>query len=186
MLKPLRPLTAALAIAISLAACSSMGPNAPGPSARAVDTLTDDIGALLFALDLPRGIGPMPGATVLTYAIPAARPIKAVLVSADVDDLASQLPPPGNGRAYYFLALAPKDRTSIRTIQAGAAGAHVAQANVTLSIAPGLCESAIVVPSSVSISVLAASSGGEHLLPLIDRRPISELLGTTATLPACP
>src|SRR5690349_23583510 len=130
MSKLLRSLSAALATAISLAACSSLGPGAPPPSARAVNTLTDDIGALLFALDLPRGIGPTPGASVLTYAIPSARPIKAVLVSADVDDMASRLPPPGDGRAYYFLALAPKDRTSIRTVQAGAVGLHVAAANV--------------------------------------------------------
>ena len=176
---------AAFATLLALSGCSSFGPGTSPPQ-RALDALHDDIGGLLIAFDLPRGIGLMPGASSLTYAIPSARPIKAVLIAADADEIASQLPPPGNGRAYYFLALAPADRTSIRTLEAGARSANLAPTSITFTVTPGLCESAIVDPKSVTISILAATPGGQHLVPLVDHHSLAEFIGASAGLPACP
>jgi hypothetical protein len=176
---------AILAAASALTACSSFGPSAP-PTLRALDPLKDDVAGLLIAFDLPRGVGPMPGASVLTYTIPSARPIKAALVPADAEDEASQLPPPGNGRAYYFFALPPASQTAIRTAAAGARAANLSSANVAVAVAPGLCESAVLDPTRISISVLVAQPAGPRLAPLIDHRVLADLVGPAAKLPPCP
>jgi hypothetical protein len=185
MAKLIRDALVSAAVLLALCACSSFGPGATPPQ-RPLDSLHDDVAGLLIVFDLPRGLGPMPGASILTFATSTTRPVKAVLIPADVDETAGQLPPPGNGRAYYFLALSPADQISIRTMQAGARGANLVPANVTLTVLPSLCESEVVDPRLASISVLLAAPAGQRLAPLIDHRLVADVIGVAGKLPACP
>ena len=69
-------LMSAVLTALVLTACSTVGPG-PGPGGGTLDPLRDDIGALLIAFDLPRGLGPAKG-SLFTYDVanggPAGRP----------------------------------------------------------------------------------------------------------------
>lgn len=178
--------SACLAATLALAGCSTFGP-APLPAPRGFDLLHDDIGGLLIAFDLPRGIGPMPNASTLSYAVPNAPPLRLKLVPTDGENLANRLPPPGNGRAYYFFAVSPADQGAARAAQA-AARREDARADVAgFAVFPGLCSAnGQVDPSSMKISVLAATSSGGPISPLIDRQKLVDFIGPAGNLPACP
>jgi hypothetical protein len=184
MRKPILSLSSML-VAAALSACSSFGPSTPPPS-RPIDALRDDVAGLLIVFDLPRGLGPMPGASFLTFTVGTTRPVTAALIPADADAMATQLPPPGKGRAYYFLDLSPIGQTAMRTAQAGARAANPAPSSVALAVVPGLCESEAVDPKLVTLSVFAAVPGASHLVPLIDHRLVADIVGSAGKLSACP
>jgi hypothetical protein len=171
-----------IVLILVIAGCSSFGPQTTS-APRALDPLHDDIGNVLIAFDLPRGIGAVPDASTLTLAVPGAKPIRATLTEADIDDVAGNLPPPANGRAYYLLQLSATDRAVVRAVQAAARSANVSPASIAFAIVPKLCVSADADTKPVTISVLLALPGGARLAPLIDHQPLAALAG--AGLPTC-
>jgi hypothetical protein len=179
----------AICLALFLAGCSTLSVDTaarPG----ALDPLRDDISSLLIAFDLPRGIGPIEGASTMSVdvAVPGGEPrhIKAALVPADADAIAGHLPPPGTGRAYYLFGFADKDKAAIRDAQLAARVAKAAGTAVTLLLAPRFCKSGDVDPKLLTISVLTALPGDTALAPLIDRQLLADTLAAAGgDLPAC-
>ena len=175
----------AIAGLLLLASCSSFGPSTP-PSLRALDPLHDDLGNLLIAFDLPRGLGPVVGGSSLTLSVVGAKPVRAMLAAADADAVAGNLPPPANGHAYYLFSIAPTDEPALHAAIAAALAANPAGAGTAnLAVAPALCTSGGIDTGKAVISVLAALPGGPHLSPLVDHRVLGDLLGPAVTLPAC-
>jgi hypothetical protein len=178
----------ALASALVLAGCStlSLNTNAP-PAQRALDGLNDDIADAIIVFDLPRGIGPLAGASILSLDVGAPgseKHIKAVLAPADADDAADGLSPPGSGRAYYFLAVGEKDGAAIRVAQLAARSAKGASVTAAVSVAPRFCAAGIVDPTQVTVSVLVTVPSVSRLAPLVDRQVLATLIGTEG-LPPC-
>lgn len=182
---------AAVCLALLLAGCSTVGVDLDTPAKpRTLDYVNDDMGALLIAFDVPRGIGPVDGASTLSFdvALPgnSARHVKAMLAPSDADDVDSRLPPPGQGRTYYLFGLSDKDQAAIREAQATARAAHAPASAVTLTLAPRLCASGPIDPKAVTISVLASLSGNAAPTPLIDHQLLANLLAQSGgTLPPC-
>src|SRR5436190_2773101 len=112
---------------VVLAACSTVGPG-PGPANGTLDPLHDDLGSLLIAFDLPRGLGPAKG-SLFTFDVANGGPtehLRLVLAQADVDGVPSALPPPGQGRSYYLFGFTAADQAAIRAAQASANARGVA------------------------------------------------------------
>jgi len=182
---------AAVCLALLLAGCSTVGVDLDTPAKpRTLDYVNDDIGGLLIAFDVPRGIGPIDNASTLSFDLalagPSARHVKAVLVPSDADDVEGRLPPPGQGRTYYLFGLALKDQAALREAQSTARAAHAPASAVTLTLAPRLCTSGGVDPKAVTISVLAALPGAATPMPLIDHQLLADLLAKSGgALPPC-
>src|SRR5690348_17585230 len=117
MENPMRLLLAA-ALSLVLSACSTMGLNSPSASG-SLDPLHDDVGSLLIAFDLPRGLGPNNKAGQLfTFDVAQGGPtehLRLQLVPADADLASGHLPPPADGRAYYLYTLDVSARAQIQT-----------------------------------------------------------------------
>jgi hypothetical protein len=178
-----------ICLALFLAGCSTLGVDRTERT-RALDPLHDDISDLLVAFDLPRGIGPIEGASTLSVDVTAPggepRRVKASLAPADADEIAGHLPPPGTGRAYYLFGVADNDKAAIRDAQLVARTPGAAGSKVNLVLAPRLCKSGEVDPKLVTISVLAALPGDTALAPLIDRQLLADTLAAAGgDLPAC-
>jgi hypothetical protein len=173
----------AVVAALMLSACSAGGLTT-SPSPRALAPLRDDIAGMLVVFDLPRGLGAPAKLSSLTFAAPGMGPVKALLVEADADTIAANLPPPAAGHAYYFFGLSPADQGALRAAQAVARAAHARDADVSLAIVPRLCRAADADVSKAQVSVLAALPGPAPLVPLIDRRPLADVTAN-APLPAC-
>jgi hypothetical protein len=183
---------AGLLLAALLAACSTLNMTTAN-SLRSLDYMRDDIASLLIAFDVPRGIGPVRGASTLSFDVVVAgqgeRHIKAVLEQADADEVEGSLPPPGTGRAYYLFGFADKDKAAIREAQAWARTlpGGLTGNSVGIALSPRLCTSGGVDPSSARVSVLIALPGQGGLAPLIDRARLSDLLAQSGggALPPC-
>lgn len=181
-----------LGLVLALAGCSAANLNT-APQMRGIDYARDDVASLLIAFDLPRGIAPVPDASTLSFdAVMQAegeRHVMAVLVQADAGDVAGNLVPPGQGRAYYFFAFSEADRPAIREVQALARMLPPSGPGniVSLSLLPALCANGPVDLSATTMSVLVAAPGSTRLVPLIDRQSLADLLARTGdtTLPAC-
>ena len=175
----------AVAFLLMLAACSMAGPSTP-PTLRALDPLHDDLATLLIAFDLPRGLGPVAGGSSVTLAAVGARPARAMLLAADAEQVAGNLPPPANGHAYYLFSIAPGDQPALRAAVTAALAANPGAAGTaTFSVAPVLCTSGGIDPATAVISILVAVPGGPHLSPLVDHRALGDLLGPALKLPDC-
>ncbi len=166
-----------------LAACSSFGPSAT-LTPRALDPLHDDLGGLLVAFDLPRGLGPVETGQSLSFLATGGKPVIVRMTPADADEIAAHFPPPGNGHAYYAFAFAPADGELLRAAESAAAKAAVPP-QVAATIVPKLCTSGGIDTGKAVISVLVALPGGAPLLPMIDHRDLDAVLGQGVTLPAC-
>jgi len=181
----MRQLIAGFSVALLLAGCASFGPSTP-PPLRTLDYLHDDLGSLLIAYDLPRGIGPVDGPQTVSFDIagPTPRHVKAALAQADADEVAGNLPPPASGRAYYLYDFGPPDQTAIRAAQQAARAGNLQNTDLKLTLAPRLCRSEATVDlKQVTVSVLVALPGGRALAPLIDHQLLDQ--SSAASLPAC-
>jgi hypothetical protein len=159
-----------------LAACSTVGPG-PGPASGTLDPLRDDIGALLIAFDLPRGLGPAKG-SLFTFDVANGGPIEHLRLTplqADVDGLPSNLPPPGVDRAYYLFAFSETDRLAIRNAQLSAQARGATSQNVTIAMVPKLCTAGTVDPNLVTVSVYAVLPGRSPM-PFLNHALLSVLL----------
>lgn len=187
--------TAAASIGLTvLCACTTLGvdPTPKTLAVRPLDYLNDDLGSLVFALDLPTTVMPQvsgSGATFdVTIAANGARHLQTALVLADGDAVDGVLPPPRSGRSYYFLGFGDKDKSSLREAQKWAKGLQGAAAPVfALNLAPELCATAPSDPDKVTVAVLLALPNGPPLAPLVPSEPLAALLaGAGATpLPPC-
>jgi hypothetical protein len=184
-MRMLRLLSAILAIAV-LAACASI--TLPtGPSGK-VDLLRDDLGSMLIAFDLPRGIGPAPTGSLFTFDVANGGPGEHLRLTprlADLDSVPANLPPPGADRAYYLYVFGEADRFAIRAAQASALQRGATASNVTVGIVPKLCTAGFVDPSQVTISAFAVLPG-RSALPFLNRQLLSVLLqqpGSTQMAP---
>jgi hypothetical protein len=185
----MRRLVAGFSVALLLTGCASFGPSTP-PPLRTLDYLHDDLGSLLIAYDLPRGIGPVDGPQALSFDVggPTPKHIKAVLAQADADEVTGNLPPPATGRAYYLYDFAPADQAAIRAVQQAARAGNVAAPDVKMTLAPRLCRSEATVDlKQVTVSVLVALPGGRPLAPLIDHQLLADQMAQSGgpNLPAC-
>lgn len=189
-----RPAAAAVGLSL-LCACSTLGLGETPPqaaAARSLDYLNDDLGRLVFALDLPTTIMPQLTGSGLsldvTTAANGARHLHATLVLADGDAADAVLPPPKSGRTYYFLGFSDKDKVSLGEAQKWARGLPAGAAPVfAFNLVPRLCTSAPSDPAKVTVVVLVALPSGPPLAPLVASEPLTSLLGTTtgAALPPC-
>jgi len=169
-------LLAALATAAVLAACSTAGPG-PGPAGATLDPLRDDVGQLLIAFDLPRGLGPAKG-SLFTFDVANGGPaehLRLTPLQADVDGLPANLPPPGVDRAYYLFAFSETDKLAIRNAQLTAQARGATSQNVTIGMIPKLCTAGPVDPNYVTVSVYAALPG-RSALPFLNRIVLAQLL----------
>ncbi|HZY68997.1 MAG TPA: hypothetical protein VFE52_10435 [Devosia sp.] len=169
-------LIAAIVTALVLAACSTVG-GGSGPSNSTLDPLRDDIGALLIAFDLPRGLGPAPG-SLFTFDVANGGPaehLRLTPLQADVDGIPSNLPPPGVDRAYYLFAFSETDKLAIRNAQLTAQARGATSQNVTVGMVPKLCTAGTVDPNLVTVSVYAVLPGRTPL-PFLNRTLLSTLL----------
>ncbi|MBL8600109.1 MAG: hypothetical protein JNL14_20420 [Devosia sp.] len=169
-------LMSAVLTALVLTACSTVGPG-PGPGGGTLDPLRDDIGALLIAFDLPRGLGPAKG-SLFTYDVANGGPaehLRLTPLQADVDGIPASLPPPGMDRQYYLFAFSETDKLAIRNAQLTAQARGATAQNVTLGMIPKLCTAGQVDPNVVMVSVYAVLPG-KSPLPFLNRTLLSTLL----------
>jgi hypothetical protein len=163
-----------------LAGCSSLNLDTAN-RLRTLDYLHDDIASLVLAFDLPRGVEPLQGGSVLSFDATTTnageRHLKAVLERADADELAGSLPPPARNRVYFLFGFSDKDKEALRssqqwarTLPSGSGG------TITVSLSPVFCTIAPVDPATTNISVLIALPGETSLAPLISNQKLSEAL----------
>ncbi len=166
-----------LALSLLLAACSTVGVTT-GPNGPSLDAVRDDVGSLLVVLDLPRGLGPSPSTGQLfTFDIANGGPsehLRLTLVPADGDSYGN-LPPPGDGRAYYLFAVDAKDKPAIQAAQLAAQQRGVSGNNVTLGIVPKLCTAGQIDQTSLTVSAFALIPGRTRLMTFLDNQPLSVL-----------
>jgi hypothetical protein len=169
-------LISALVAALVLAACSTAGPG-PGPASGNLDPLRDDVGQLLIAFDLPRGLGPAKG-SLFTFDVANGGPaehLRLTPLQADVDGIPADLPPPGVDRAYYLFAFSETDKLAIRNAQLTAQARGATSQNVTIGMVPKLCTAGQVDPNLVTVSVYAVLPGRSPL-PFLNRIVLAQLL----------
>ena len=135
---------------MALAACSSL-PVGGGSVQRAVDPLNDDLGTLVLAFDLPRGVEPIERESMLRFdAGPSSggRHLSVGLVRVDAGDATSTLPPPGSQRLYYLFGFTESDRSALRDAQTWARGQGTIP---TVALAPRFCR---VTPIDPALSLI--------------------------------
>lgn len=180
----------AIALTMLLAACSTMGVPNPLGGGRTLDPVHDDIGGLLIAFDLPRGLGALPSGQLFTYDVANGGPsehLRLTLVPADADQGARALPPPADGRSYYLFHIADQDRLAIQSAQAAAQSRGVTSAGVKLGIVPHLCTSGTIDPNALTVSVFATLPGQTGLMPFLNNELLAQLMtqpGSTQ-MPPC-
>lgn len=151
---------------------------------QAIDYLNDDIASLIFALDLPQTVKPVPDSSYFTFEMTTAgfgeRRIKAVLQRADTDDISGELPAIGNGRSFHLYKLSEDDRAKLREAQAFARDLKTKHDNVggqlSIGIVPALCSTTELKPENTRFSVQVTLPGKTRLQPLINNQKLSELL----------
>ena len=87
---------------LPLAGCDTFGMNfgpssPPPPVQRAIDYSNDDLSTLVFAIDAPAGLRPVPNKSIATFDATtdkAGKHVKATLVLVDGDAVEGTLPPP--------------------------------------------------------------------------------------------
>ena len=195
-LSHIAPIGLLAAMLLPLAGCDTFGLNfgSPAPSApvqRAIDYRNDDLSSMVFALDLPANLQPVPSRSVLTFDATTAensgKHVKASLTLVDGDAASGTLPPPSAGRTYYLLGTGAKDKAALRAAQTWLKALPPDAAPVTvLQVVPRFCSSGPVDPTAAVISILPALPSGGALAPLVSTEPLSNLLDdSSGKLPAC-
>ncbi|HWA19313.1 MAG TPA: hypothetical protein VG757_09975 [Devosia sp.] len=172
-------LLAGLAL-LGLAACSSLNLQTAS-RLRALDYINDDIASLVLAFDLPRGLQPEEGGSVLSFDVATAtggeKHLNAVLVRADADEIAGTLPPPATNRVYFLFGFSDKDKTALREMQSWARALPADSSGaVKVALAPRFCSIAPVDLAKANVSVLIALPGESSLAPLIDNQKLADAL----------
>ena len=178
-----------VAAALLLSACSTLMPGgtATAPKGRALDPVNDDLASLVVVYDLPATLQPLPAtsALALDFTSPSGeRHVVARLALTDPGTAAETLPPPGKGRAYYFLGVAEPDKAALREAQGWAKSLGTAAAfsgSARVQVAPQLCSTATIAPEQTTYAVLAAAPGSSPLAPLMPAEPVSALLARNGT-----
>jgi len=194
-LSRIAPFSLLAALLLPLAGCDTFGMNfgssAPAaPVQRAIDYRNDDLSSLVFALDLPANLQPVPSRSLLTFdatsAGNAGKHVKAALTLVDGDATEGKLPPPATGRTYYLLGLGAKDKAALNAAQTWLKALPPDAAPVTaLQVLPHFCSSGPVDPTSV-VSILPALPSGAALAPLVETEPLSNFLADSdGKLPSC-
>lgn len=179
----------AIAFALFLTACSTLGPTGPSDG-RSLDPLRDDIGSMLVAFDLPRTLGPAPSGELFTFDAAnggAGEHLRLLLVPGDADAMAGNLPPPAEGRAYYVFNFSESDKAALRNAQAAAGARGIAGKDITIGIVPHLCTRGEVDPNVETVTIVAGIPGQTRLMPFLNHQSLAELLrqpGSTQ-MPAC-
>ena len=182
-----------LAFSLLLAGCSTLGTGGPGPSGggRALDPVNDDVGGMLVAFDLPRGLGPAPSGQLFTYDVANGGPqehLRLTLVQADdADQVAGTLPPPSDGRAYYLFGFSDADKAKLLAAQTSARARGITAQSVKIGIVPHLCTSGQVDPNTLTVSILGGLPGQTRMMAFLDHELLASLLqqpGSTQ-MPAC-
>jgi hypothetical protein len=175
----MRHLFAAVAL-LGLAACSSLNLET-AKRLRTLDYLNDDVASLVLAFDLPRGLEPEAGGSVLSFDVTTAsageKHLKAALVRADADDIAGTLPPPAASRVYFLFGFSDKDKATLREMQAWARALPPGSGGgIKIALAPRFCTIAPVDPTRANVSVLIALPGETSLAPLINNQKLADAL----------
>lgn len=169
----------AIALSLALAACSTVGLNSPSANG-SLDPLRDDVGSLLIAFDLPRGLGPNNVAGQLfTFDVAQGGPtehLRLQLVPADADLAAGHLPPPADGRAYYLYSLDPAARAQIQAAQASANARGVPATSAQIGVVPHLCSSGPVDQNVTTVSIFATLPGRTGPLPFMNHETLANVL----------
>ncbi len=183
-----------LMLSLLLAGCSTLGTDnfgGGGGGNRTLNALTDDIGSIVVAFDLPRGLGPVPTTQLFTFDAANGGPnehLRLTMVQADdADQMGNALPPPADGHAYYFFALNPNDRPRLQAAQLSAQARGLAPQNIQLGIVPKLCTSGAVDPNVLQVTVLGGIPGQTRMTPFLDHvllAQVNQLPGSTQ-MPAC-
>lgn len=164
-----------------LTACASTGNKAERP----LDPILDDVASLIFAFDLPRGLGPTLNSVFTFEVAKSGTAVQLTPVPAEVESLPAGLPPPAADRVYYFFIFTPEDRQIIRDAQITAQFAEAGSDDVTIRFIPKLC-SAGLTDGGASVSVLAVLPGRNPQY-FIRAIKLGELLKQTGSMqiPAC-
>ena len=169
----------ALALTLALAACSSVGVNTANTT-RSLDPLHDDVASLLIAFDLPRGLGPNNAAGQLfTFDVAQGGPqehLRLSLVQADADEVAGNLPPPAEGRAYYLYSISENDKLTVRAAQQSALQRNVAASAIQIGVVPHLCGTQGIDQSTLTVSIYGAIPGQTRLMPFMNQMPLTAVL----------
>lgn len=177
----------------ALGACDTfglgLGPSQPAaPAGRMIDYRHDDLASLVFALDIPVSLRPIPGGTTASLDLSTAkgdRHVKAALVLADGDGIGASLPPPGSGRTYVMFGFAEKDKQALRAAQKWLSAQPDVAPVTVLNVTPKLCETAAIDPAATTFAIRPALPG-TAILPLVDGAPIARLAAATGgQLPRC-
>jgi hypothetical protein len=172
----------AFGVGLVLAACSTTS-NRFDPN-RPLNPLLDDVASVIFAFDLPRGLGPAAG-SLFTYDVANGSPeehLRLVPLPADVDGLPAGLPPPGANRAYYLFAFSAADQQKIRDAQITA---QLNNAVERMGFYPKFCSAGTADPRS-QISIYAVLAG-RNPIAFLNQGRLADLMKETGdtTLPAC-
>lgn len=193
MIPRLHLLVLTFAASLALAGCDTFGLDGgaggagPAEAAQGLDPRTDDLAALILALDLPAGVRPVTGGTVARFDASGTRgqkTVKASLVLADGSDVDGALPPPASGRSYVLFGFAGRDKAALRAAQAWVRSLPAGSAPVTgFTVTPKLCATGSVDVATATYSVVPALPG-KPLLPLIANAPL-QALAPGGALPPC-
>ena len=176
-----------------LAGCSTMGTgNFGGPSGgnRTLDAANDDVGSIVVAFDLPRGLGPVPTTQLFTFDAAQGGPnehLRLTMVQANDADVGSQLPPLADGHAYYFFALNDNDKGRLAAAQASARARGLTAQSIQLGIVPKLCTSGQIDPTVLQVTVLGGIPGQTRMTPFLDHMALTQVnqLPGSTQMPAC-
>lgn len=181
----MRLLFAVVVLAL-LGACSSL--NVPTAArVQAIDYVNDDVASLLIAFDVPLTIEPVPDGSAMHFTLGGTR-LTAVLVRADLDDVAGSLPPPAAERTYYLFGFSAADQAKIRTLQQDAKVIGGGPGAITVALSPQFCRSEAIDPARTRVSVLLALPGSRRFEPLLDNAVLTDALAASAqpALALCP
>ena len=176
-----------------LAGCSTMGTDnfGPGGGSRTLDAANDDVGSIVVAFDLPRGLGPVPTTQLFTFDAANGGPdehLRMTMVQAnDADQLGNVLPPPADGHAYYFFALSATDKARLLAAQTSSRARGLTAKSIQLGIVPHLCTSGQVDPNELQVTVLGGIPGQTRMTPFLDHQLLAQvlLLPGSTQMPAC-
>ena len=189
----MRHLIVAFCSLLLLAGCSAMGTGNFGPSGggnRTLDAANDDIGSIVVAFDLPRGLGPVPTTQLFTFDAANGGPsehLRLTMVQANDADLGSQLPPLADGHAYYFFALNDNDKGRLAAAQASSRARGLTAQSIQLGIVPKLCTSGQIDPNALQVTVLGGIPSQTRMTPFLDHMPLTQVnqLPGSTQMPAC-
>lgn len=164
---------------LGLAGCTTLGLwSGTAPAPKTLDLAHDQVATLVFVLDLPDGLEPVPGATTLRIDTPSG-PVTTGLALADAQSFAARLPPLETGHSYYFMGVPDTGKASLEAAQATVRGAS----GLPLFVSPALCARTDFTPSGARVAVLAVGPDGIPFAPLTPSEPLQTLLTTSGVPP---